>query len=173
MSRDPRTMVRLLNDGAPTISSRFGRAWDRSRFSLEAGDPNDWMATAASWVVSSSCFHPFWDAWNVYAVSLKEIPGVRAATKQFPEADWEIGIYAIEPETVVDLSNPKVSTSPLEPLDLMCQIGPLSVDHVRTIVSEMVLLMVEQGLSPDQDNRASWQAFIVRRTAELITQEQS
>ncbi len=166
MSRDPRTMVHLVNVPPPTKQGRFGRAWDRSQFSIEGGDPNDWMATVASWVISSTCFHPFWDAWNIYAVSLKDIPGVRPAKKHFPEAEWEIGIVSVEPGTTIDLGNPKGSVRLLAPVDLVHQVLGISADEVREIVTDMITMIVEKGISPDSDNRQEWKVFIDLRVRE-------
>ena len=160
--RDPRTHVRLLHDERPDMEGPFGRAWNRLTYALEPGDPNDWMATVAAWVIASPQFHPFWDAWNLYGLSLKDIPGVRPAHKHYSDAEWEIGILSVEPETSIDLSNPKGSIKFLDPADLCKQFHGVTGQHVKDMAARMVELIVKHGWSPDSDNRGTWEVLIDR-----------
>jgi hypothetical protein len=80
--------------------SGVGRAWEM-RMGPQARP--DQAATIVGYVVTGP-FHPMWSWWMVAVIHLRKIPGTHPAHKHYPEAEYELMIVSLDPETPPDLA---------------------------------------------------------------------
>lgn len=73
----------------------MGQAWNVS--DVPRMSPSE-EATVVAWFVWIPNVHPIWDCYMFAVISLDSIPGVPDAYKKYPEATWEFGVYALNPE---------------------------------------------------------------------------
>lgn len=77
------------------------RAW---RLPMPTGGPVDWSAGIGSWfidadenVLEGAGLH----SWYVGAASLRDIPGVAPAVRHYPDAQFELLVFTIDPTVAV------------------------------------------------------------------------
>jgi hypothetical protein len=98
-------------------------------------------------------------------ISLREIPGVEPASKHYPQAEYEMTIYSVNPE---EMPNPDPDRPPfphLLPLDVVEQFHGVTEAQVERLAVWCVRAVVDGVLSPDQDFRSEW-----RRTIQVTVQ---
>lgn len=132
-------------------------------------------ATVSSWLITSDDFHPAWTQWTLYAVHLREVPGVYTPTFHFLDATHEIGILALNPDThvtVEDMGRPDWRMRYLLPPNLALQfIG--TDDEMRYVVALMAWSVSAGHHSPeppgsggaDSDWGRGWLASITKTLA--------
>jgi hypothetical protein len=130
----------------------------------------DWDGTLCLYLLQCKWAHPFWSWYHITGIHLRDIPGVKPAHRQFPEAGHEIVIMSLNPKTEHDpdkLSTGEQSLEYLLPLDLEHQVAGLSDEQFKGLVQDVVVAVVEGRMSPDQDYRQWWKQAI-DQTAEHI-----
>jgi len=59
-------------------------------------------ATLCTWFISIAknhpCHHPFWDKYLLSVIHLRDIEGEEPARKDYPEAEYELMVHALNPE---------------------------------------------------------------------------
>jgi hypothetical protein len=60
-------------------------------------DEPAWAATLAHWVCTLPGQSAAWDNYVCTVVHLRDISGVHPATKLFPDAEYELRVYALDP----------------------------------------------------------------------------
>jgi hypothetical protein len=130
-----------------------GRAWQLALNS-------EWPACLAGWLVDRPGAHPWWHNYIVAVVHLRDVPGVGAAKKQYPEAAYEFQIVTVNPEEC-PVPDPDAGHWPfLIPPDVIHQFhGVKDEDAVR--ICELAVSAIADGLlSPDSDFRSAWKASL-------------
>lgn len=80
----------MRQDGGPDLEGAAGRAWE-----LEPGEK-----TLAYWAIHAPGQAGFWDKFIVAALDLEGPPAPldgRKASRDFPDARWEIACWALDP----------------------------------------------------------------------------
>jgi hypothetical protein len=132
-------------------------------------------ATVSSWLITSAKFHPAWTQWTLYAVHLREVPGVSAPAFQYPGATHEVGLLALNPDTRVtaeDMGRPDWRMRYLLPPNLALQFTATD-DEMRHVCALMCWSISaghhspEPALSggPDSDWGRGWLASITKTLA--------
>jgi hypothetical protein len=144
----------------PDIEGRLGRAW---RVTARGDGPADWQACLGAYLVEAPFAHPIWSHYMVSAVHLRDIDGVKAAEKLFPDAAYEFSILALEPnQPLPDIDGSEAHPpSVLRPADLMHQVAGGVTDEQMTLVLEDQVRVITMGmLSPDSDFRETWKQVL-------------
>ena len=149
---------------SPDFFGKAGSAW---RIKLpEPPRRPDHKATLIEYLVNGVGYHPFWSHWYVSLISLEDIPGVPSATKNYPEAAYEIMVIALDPNK--PLPDPdRIDEKPpymLTPPDGVYQFHGVNDDEAKEMVTGFVREIISGQLSPDQDFREVWRLKIAERT---------
>jgi hypothetical protein len=144
----------------PDLQGQAGRAWR-----LEFAPINvDTTASLARWLVNVPGAHPFWEWWQIHLIHLKDIPGqTKPATKTYPEAEYEFGILAINPESCPhpDPEKHKDGYPYLTPPDVVEQFDVKGSDRDAVRITDACVRGIVNGfITPDQDGRAMWKKLI-------------
>jgi hypothetical protein len=141
-----------------------GRAW---RVILEPRTL-DQTATLACWLVHCPGAHPFWDHWLIACIHLREIEGVAPPAKDYPEAEFELMVAALDPKS--DLDPDRCNWQVLTPLDVHEQFHGVS-DEIAQHIAEMFVNVVVSGkLSPDRDYRSVWRTMLRNTVDHYLTE---
>lgn len=137
----------------PDIADDSGKAWV-----VSVAAPQD-LTTLSAYVVSVYGAHPLWNWWLVSAIHLRDVPGMPAAEKEYPEATHEFLILTINPKSCPpdpDNSNYEY----LVPVDVQIQFDGIDDDQVRELCQQAVTAIVDGRMNPDQDYRSVWNSSI-------------
>jgi hypothetical protein len=144
----------------PDVKGPFGRAWVLNTKT----EVPEHQACLGSWLVRVPGAHPFWEHWLVSIIHLRDIPGVRPAHKRYPEAEFEFGIYSINPERCPE-PDPDQAVTPgyplLEPPDVIEQFHGISDRDAFRVAEAGISAILNGRISPDQDFRAMWKRLIM------------
>lgn len=140
-----------------------GRAW-----LLRHNDETPNTATICGWLVNRPGAHPHWQWWVVALITLKDLPGIQPARKTYPEAEYELLIYAIDPTNcpAPEPDNPN-GYPPLLPIDVMYQFHGISEKVSQRLVSIVVQTILVGRVSPDQDFRRVWDGLLTKTLKDL------
>lgn len=151
---------------APDVEGPHARAWVTT---LAEDHRPDQEATLSSYLVYFPASHPFWPTYLVAMIHLRDMPGVPPANKDFPEAEYEFMIVALDPEgtpghplAVDDMQ----SFRHLTPINVRVQFNAASDDDARQRCTDAVTLICQQGagIEPDDDARVRpWWTENIRR----------
>lgn len=137
----------------------------------------DWEACIESWILNGPGYHPAWAWWQISVVSLRDIPGVPPAKKDYHEAEYEFMIIALNPEKGtpdIDLFESgqdwgkKDVPKFLFPVDVTKQFHGVTEMQVAEICTVAVKAIVNGYLSPDQDFRSAWNYSIDETVKHMI-----
>ena len=67
------------------------------RVTLKPQTP-DQEATLAGWLIHAPGQSPAWSDYLLMLVHLRDLPGVPPATRKFPEAEYQMTLFALDPE---------------------------------------------------------------------------
>ena len=148
--------------GPPTFEGPAGRAWEVTR---PTQSPEAWTGNIIQFQVNRPGAHPFWSWWVLSVVHLRDIPNVRPAHKNYPEAEYELLIVALDPEKPMpeptpDQETPGVTYAFLTPVDVAYQFHGLTDDQAAELGRMAARTIVNGHLSPDQDYRQAWRATL-------------
>lgn len=155
--------------GHPNIPGAFGNAW---LCQPPKQGPKDWTANVRQYQVNRPGAHPFWSWWVVSCSSLRDIPGVAPAKKHYPEAEHEFVIIALNPDQPVPDPDEQANGRRyqfLTPIDVVHQFNGLDDAQCGELVDLAVRMIVERGMSPDQDYRHLWKELIANTVEHLAT----
>lgn len=135
-------------------------AWDAAMANLPAPAREACEKARAH---AKSCFHPAWDTWAIQLVHLRDVEGLEPPNLHYPEAEFEIGIIAIDPEQC-PIDPDRIATLGglryLTPFDLVKQFDGCSDRQAIRLAGLMVREICRGAASPDSDYRASWEKMI-------------
>lgn len=116
-------------------------------------------ANILSYVVNGP-YHPHWSWWAVSVIHLRGIPGAQPPHRQYPEAEYELMILSIDPETPPNPDKPfPQDIRYLEPPDVVCQFHGITDDQAAK-VCDSVVRAICAGRSCDSDYRSFWEDAI-------------
>lgn len=122
-----------------------------------------------TWLIYAPLAHPHW-AWHLLVgVSLADAPGVDPPKKHYPEAEYELMVWALDPRN--EPPDPRewpfgsVDGWLLQPPDCVVQFDGPSQDEVSEMFDVVARAVAEGTLVPDSDHRGKW-AYTIRKTAE-------
>jgi hypothetical protein len=135
----------------PDIKATHGKAWMAT---LTEEQKREAPAHLAMWLMHCPGAHPFWSWYVVALVSLRDIEGQPPAHKQYPGAEHEMLIVAINPDKAL---NPDVPMewlpARLEPANLVAQFDGVSDKDASRLTTWMVEAFCHGRISPDTDYR--------------------
>lgn len=141
----------------PDAQGPYGRAW---LLQDKSGKP-DYQASCGAWLVNCPSAHPFWHWWLVGTTGLRDLPGVKPAVKQYPEAEYEFIIFSIDPQACPNPEPDDPKGYPhLTPIDVVEHFHGVSDHDAARICMSAVHAIVNGVLSPDQDYRSAWKASL-------------
>lgn len=161
----------------PDLYSKDGRikAWriEQTQAHIDAhirefGHP---PAGIDSWYLTGP-FHPFWHWWHFAVVSLKDIPGIPPANKQYPEAEYEFAIWSLKGDVNIDacdradLENRGFDF--LHPADVTFHFHNVTDEQAREICHSAVSAVVNGHLSPDSDFRETWKKALATTVSHYV-----
>lgn len=142
----------------PDYEGVGGRAW---RLNIKPTTKAH-EATLAVWLIEGP-HHPIWRWHTIHAVHLRDIPGVRPASKHYSDAEYEIGINSVDPEFEVDVDSIEAGVSTLKflrPTDLVHQFHGVTDVEAANITLDMTTTILIGKASPDVDFSSFWGRFI-------------
>lgn len=140
----------------PDFKGPYGRAW-----SIATNKPEH-AACLGSWIVNVPGAHPYWEYWLVALVHLRDVPGVEAAHRKYPEAEFEFSIQSIDPERCPE-PDPDAADAGyplLHPVDVVEQFHGISDHDAQRVADLCITAMLHGRISPDQDFRSMWNRTI-------------
>jgi len=117
-------------------------------------------ATVLGWLINGPGFHPFWSWWLLTVISLRDIPGVPPAKKQYALAEWELMILSLNPEFPPPDPDTLGGMHHLTPPDLVYQFHGVGEDRVHQLAHVAIDAICKGEMSPDQDYRTAWKMFL-------------
>jgi hypothetical protein len=136
----------------PDREGSCGKAWLIRRPSAKelATSPN-WAATVASWLLYVPGAHPMWHSYALAVVHLREVPGAPPPHKTYPDAEYELMIYALNPKVQHDPDDFKPAF--LQPANLVEQFHGLTDSKAAKLAEQLAAAFVNGDASPDTDFR--------------------
>jgi hypothetical protein len=123
-----------------------------------------------TWLVNGP-YHPLWSWWYVSCISLRDVPGVPPANKRYPEAEYELIVFSLNPDPkpprpkVPDLDALAAGDATrglpgfLHPPDVVFQFHGVSEQQAEQIL-ELAVDRIVAGQSCDSDFRSWWTAAL-------------
>lgn len=145
----------------PTHHGPSGRAYRMAP--AVPPDPRAALPNFGSWLLHVPGAHPFWHWWVLTACALRDLPGVPASYRRYPEAEYELLVLALQPDyPPPDPSDSDRDLRYLSPVDVCEHFHevPGGDGGVRELVELFARAVVDGHLSPDQDHRASWRRYL-------------
>jgi len=116
-----------------------------------------WDAGLAHYLVHCTWSHPFWSWYSISLVHLRPMGGVKAAHKHYPEAEYEIQIFSIDPRHPdPDPDKPLDGYCLLYPLDLVHQFHGITDSQAVQVCHHVVETIVSGRVAPDVDFHRFW-----------------
>lgn len=157
-------MGKTYDDVEPAMVGKSAKAW---ALAIKPTLPAH-AATVAHWLIRSPHFHPAWDRWVVIVVHLRDMPGVKPASKQYQKATHELIIMALDPEQEpFDPGTPPAPIKFLTPPDVVVQFHVERDADANKMCDLAVRAICDGKASPDSDYRSYWIANIKSTSAHL------
>lgn len=138
----------MTNTRVPDQTGQAGQAWLLR--------PTSAKACIEGWLVHRPKAHPLWSWWVASVIHLRDVPGIRSATKNYAQAQYEFQILAIHPGTTPDPDLCDAGYRFLDPPDVIEQFHGVTDEQTQFVCRESVRWIVEGQLSPDVDSRRGW-----------------
>lgn len=135
------------------------RAW-RLKLEPEKGQ-------LAGWLLHCPGAHVAWEYWLISLAHLRDSEGVPPATRNYPEAAYELCSLALNPDYVPDPDDFKQRG--LLPYDLVEQFHGVDDNKAAMLVESLVDWCVAGKLSPDSDYARTWKALLWNSIEHLTT----
>lgn len=147
---------------APDFDGVGGSAW-----TLVHNEREEWAITAVySALVFAPHSHPWWPWHLLCVISLCDIPGMKPAVKKYPEAEYEISVLSIDPETY-PLDPDKPPFKLLMPPDVVIQFHGINAAKANRLGELAARACADGALNPDVDGRAGWKVAIAETVDHL------
>jgi hypothetical protein len=118
-------------------------------------------AHLASWMVVGDGFHLLWDTWIISTCHLRDVPGVDPPKLDYPGAEYEIVIAALDPNHgPYDPDHLPQGIPRMTPIDLVKQFDGCSDEQAARLVGLMVREICAGRASPDSDYQRRWDRII-------------
>ena len=121
----------------PAWEGVAGKAWE---FPLDPRTPAHYAAVYGALLYAPAA-HPLWAYHLLNVTSLRDIVGVPKAKKHYPEAEYELSVFAINPDSKHDPEKP--------PYDLLVPYYVCEQFHCVPIDKERELCVISSRSSVD------------------------
>lgn len=153
----------------PDKEGQFGRAW---KVRPPSGGPPDWQAHICQWFVDRPGAHPYWHHYLINVIHLRDIPGVKPASKHYPEAQYEFSIFSLDSDKKPDLEHAEAEAHHhwplLTPPDCIVQVHGLDDQQAALLGEHAVHAICVHGQSPDQDYRQWWTVAVKNDVEHIV-----
>jgi len=124
-----------------------GPAGHAERIPIETftGLPDAVTATLGSWLIFLPGQIAAWSHYQLSVINLRPIPGVAPAIKNYPEAEYEMLMVALNPEVNPNINNLETFQI-LTPANWVNQFRSVTDDHAVLVLEGMVDLLVKGDL---------------------------
>jgi len=150
----------------PIITGLCGKGWE-----IQAEpDTIAQSATLKCWFLDLPGAHPFWHCYMLSVVSLRDILGVPPAQKQYPDAEYEMHLIALNPELKPNPSDLKTITH-LYPPNYVSQFHELTDSEAITLGLTMAQGLVDGKLIAEPQGvvgARSWWDENIRRIVQTL-----
>jgi len=151
----------ILDGGAPRDPDRRGGAGVMWRIDLANRMPGGQQSILGYSVLSVPGAHPMWHAYYAQIHHLRPMPDGPPAHLNFPGAEYEIYVFAMNPDSTVDLRDAQsLGKALLHPPNLARQFGGVSEEDAVRLFDLLMRAYVDGFTTPDTD--------FSRRTAVMI-----
>lgn len=157
-----------IDDGvAPVFEGFAGKVWAFAP-PVPDGDPRHETMIGASYLIFAPQAHPLW-SWHVMmGVALRDVPGVPEAHRHYAEAEYEMMIWALDPNHPPP--DPRAWPLPgglhlLNPPDAVVQFHGTGDDGAAQVLELCAHAVADGVLVPDSDHAGAW-LRTVKATAE-------
>ena len=136
----------------PNITGPAGRAWkapDPTPLQLAANPA--WRATLRLYVLDIPGAHPLWNGYSLSLAHLRDIEGAQPAHKAYPEAQYEINVFALDPSQPLPIED--FTPRWLSPQNVHYQFHGVTEDEAIEIVDLLAMAFLCGRASPDTDFR--------------------
>lgn len=120
-------------------------------------------AARGHYVIHAPGSHLIWPWKLLTMVSLSELPGVEPAVKHFPQAAYEIVLFALNPDHCPPADPDDGPWHYLMPPDVIQQFPDVGLQRMTLVLDTLVTDVLTGILIPDSDFRSRWE----RRMNEL------
>jgi len=138
------------------------RAWRMLTVKPDIG-PADWQAGLAAWFIEADVgvLDPYGiTAWYIGCVSLRDMPGVTPANRHYPDAQFELSAWSIDPNkgVTIELYDRRVEQGDdggaegvlLTPPDIVFQWHGTTDEHAIQILEAFIRAVVLGRMSPSR-----------------------
>lgn len=151
----------------PDFEGIHGRMWKVPMKTLLECGPN---TTLGCWILTVPGAHPLWHSYLLSIIHLRDVPGFPPAKKKYPEAEYEVILFALDPDE--DLPDPddvkNFHPVILTPPNLVEQIHGITDEQVVSIAEKLCRAFIDGIASPDTDFLSHTQNLL-KNTVEHFT----
>lgn len=105
-------------------------------------------ACLESWVLKIPGWSPAWEYYQISVIHLRDIDGEDSAKLQYPEAAYEVMLFALDPGKTPDVLD-KQTLKPLTPFNYVRQFHGVVDDQAKKVCSTLVADLVDGRLMPE------------------------
>lgn len=149
---------------APDFKGQRFSAWKVKQAAPERPDET---ASLVIWLFHCPGVHAVWSYWMAQLIHLRPIEGVKPADKRYPEAEYELLVLALHPDSKPDPDDARTFAW-LTPPDSCVQFHGVTDDVAVEIVGLMARGVSDGFLCPDSDFARHWESTL-RSTLEHYT----
>lgn len=150
----------------PTHAGPAGKAWRWDYRGETEGDPTE-QTTLGSWLLHCPTSHPWWPWYLLTGVKLFDVEGLPPAHRQYPEAEFELLVMALNPEKPLPAPIGLMAMPFLSPPDQCHQFHGLTDEKARELLELAARACVGGILVPDQDHRSRWRGSLANTVEHL------
>jgi hypothetical protein len=131
----------------------------------------DQEAALAGWLIHAPGQSPAWEHYMLQLCHLRELPGVRPASKQFPEAEHQIILLALDPKGRPVPDEP-ASWWPLTPHNALVQFGEAPSDEAAASALYAIVEAIVNGkMMAEPPDHGRGRAALERQIQQLVVKE--
>lgn len=151
---------------APDYSGAAGMAWE---LDLRSPVKPDHYAAVYAALLYAPMAHAFWNYHLLNVTSLRDIVGVAPAKKHYLEAEYEISIFAINPEVSLPEPEAGVGYDLLQPYDVIRQFDGINAEQALELGKTVMKACCDGFVIPDSDFRSRFNQVIDQTVEHLRT----
>ena len=123
--------------------------------------PEPGLTALAMALIDAPGVHAFWRCYFVTLIHLRDVPGAAPAKKRYPEAGYEIVVWALRPDRAPDPSAHPVDlmNERLTPPNVVHQFHGFTDTEVVERFDRVLQHIAAAAISPDSDHRSVWEAL--------------
>jgi hypothetical protein len=166
------TKPQWTDEVLPTFEGVGGKVYRIKEPDDFGSDPREQTHCPGCWfLIFAPQAHPMWSWHILMTVSLEEAEGVDPPILHYPEAAFEVSVWALDPSLEApDPRNWPLGQEPpvmklLQPQDAVVQFHGMTKEQLPEMMDLVASAVAEGYLVPDSDHRQRWTA-VLQKTAE-------